>query len=50
VYLGTHCNTGSKTECFPLVSDAEPCHLMSTLHLWHRAVPLQTFAGWHSTY
>jgi len=22
---------------------------VSFLHLWHRAVPLQTFAGWHST-
>jgi len=28
----------------PLASDVEPSHVISTVHLWHRAVPLQTFA------
>ena len=51
VYLGTHCNIGSKRACCPLVCDVEPSHFISTLiHLWHSEVPLQTFAGLHSTY
>jgi len=41
----THCNIGSKSACYPLGSDVELSHLMSTVHLWRRAVPLQTFPG-----
>jgi len=34
VYLGTHCNIGSKRPCCFLASDIEPSHVISTVHLW----------------
>ena len=45
VSLGKNCNIGSKRPCCPLASDVEPSHVISTVHLWRRAVPLQTFAA-----
>jgi len=45
VCLGTHCNIGSKRLCCPLASDVESSHVISTVYLGYRAVPLQTFAG-----
>ena len=39
VCLGTHCNIGLKRSCCPLASDLEPSHVISTVHLWRRAVP-----------
>ena len=46
--LRTHCNIDSKRPCCPLASDAEPSSVISTVHLWRRSVPLQTFVGcWH---
>ena len=40
MYLRTHCNIGSKRPCCPIASDVEPSYVISTVHLWHRAVPL----------
>jgi len=34
VYLGTHCNIGSKTACCPLVSDVEPLRASTRKMSW----------------
>jgi len=34
--VGTHCNIGSKRACWPLASDVEPSHVISSPHLWMR--------------
>jgi len=35
---------------FPCEWYDEPSHVVLSLHLWRLAIPLQTFAGWSSSY